>query len=131
MAKGQRSKYKRRIKSVRRQHYMEIQGNQLLQDISNKLHDPLYDIVADHGLPVNAFIEPNDPNAIFPQYPKPNILDFRSHKMAGDGFASIGNFRKSMSTNSKKSKYETIVKTPEMLIAEQIEKEMQEQREKE
>jgi hypothetical protein len=46
--------------------------------------------------------------------------------MAGDGFASIGNFRKAMSKNSKKSKYETIVKTPEMLIAEEIEKEMKE-----
>ena len=52
---------------------------------------------------------------------QPNILDYRSHKMAGDGFASIGNFRKSMSRNSKKSKYETIVKTTEDMLAEKIE----------
>lgn len=51
--------------------------------------------------------------------------------MAGDGFASIGNFRKSMSRNSKKSKYETIIKTTEMMEAEKIEQEMMEQMEKE
>ena len=51
--------------------------------------------------------------------------------MAGDGFASIGNFRKSMSANSKKSKYETIVKTTEDMMAEKIEQEMMEQMEKE
>ena len=51
--------------------------------------------------------------------------------MAGDGFASIGNFRKAMSKNSKKAKYETIVKTTEEMMAEQIQQEMEEQRMKE
>ena len=51
--------------------------------------------------------------------------------MAGDGFASIGNFRKSMSKNSNKAKYETIVKTTEEMMAEQIQQEMEEQRMKE
>lgn len=119
MAKGIRSKYKRRIRSVRRDHYYEIEGKQKLQDISTKLHDPTYDFTKDGSLPVNAFVEPNNPLAVFPQHAKPHILDFRSHKMAASGFASIGNFRKIMSTRAKQSKYQTIVKTTAELEAEE------------
>ena len=35
--------------------------------------------------------------------------------MAGSGFASIGNFRKHLSNRSQKSKYPTIIKTPDDL----------------
>ena len=77
------------------------------------MHDPTYDFAKDGSLPANAFIEPHNPNAVFPQHAKPHILDFRSEKMAASGFASIGNFRKHLTSRSTKSKYETIVKTPE------------------
>lgn len=93
--------------------------------------DPTYDFTKDGSLPVNAFVEPNNPEAVFPQHAKPHILDFRSHKMAASGFASVGNFRKIMSNRTKKSKYQTIVKTPEELEAEKIEKEMMAQMEEE
>ena len=39
--------------------------------------------------------------------------------MAGSGFASIGNFRKMMSANSKKSKYADVIKTQEEIDAEE------------
>jgi hypothetical protein len=76
------------------------------------LHDPTYDLKKDVELKPNAFLEPNNPKAIFPQHAKPHILDFRSHKIAGSGFASIGNFRKILSATAKKSKYDSRVKTP-------------------
>ena len=66
MAKGIRSKYKRRVRTVRRDHYWEIEGKQKLQTVSNKLHDPTYDFKQDGALPPNAFVEPNNPAAVFP-----------------------------------------------------------------
>jgi hypothetical protein len=66
MAKSIRSKYKRRIRTVRREHYWEIEGKQKLQETSAKLHDPTYDFAKDGALPPNAFMEPNNPKAVFP-----------------------------------------------------------------
>ena len=107
MAKGLRSKYRRRIRTVRREHYWEVEGKAKLENISKKLQDPLYDFRQDVELPANAFLEPNNPSAVFPQNKKPHIIDFRDHKMAGSGFASKGNFRKKMSTRTIKAKYES------------------------
>ena len=70
----------------------------------------------------NAFLEPNNPAAVFPQIAKPDIHDFRSHKMPNGGLAAIGVFRKHLSDKTEKSKYPTIVKTSEMLAAEDAEK---------
>ena len=69
----------------------------------------------------NAFVEPNNPAAVFPQIAKPDIHDFRSHKMPNGGLAAIGVFRKHLSDKTEKSKYPTIVKTSEMLAAEEAE----------
>ena len=69
----------------------------------------------------NAFVEPNNPAAVFPQIAKPDIHDFRSHKMPNGGLAAIGVFRKHLSDKTEKSKYPTIVKTAEMLAAEEAE----------
>jgi hypothetical protein len=70
----------------------------------------------------NAFVEPSNPSAIFPQIAKPNIMDFRSHKMAKGGWTGVNNFRKIYSENSKKSKYASIVKTKEELELEEQDK---------
>lgn len=70
---------------------------------------------------INAFVEPNNPNAVFPQIAKPNIMDFRSHKMALGGTTAMHNFRKIHSALSKKSKYPTIVKTTADLEREALE----------
>ena len=72
----------------------------------------------------NAFLEPNNPAAIFPQHPKPHIIDFRSHKMAGSGFTSSGVGRKVLSGATKKSKFAGSCKTTEELEIERIQKEM-------
>jgi hypothetical protein len=91
-----------------------------LQDLSAKLHDPTYDFKKDGSLPVNAYIEPNNPNAVFPQHAKPHILDFRSHKIAGSGFASVGNFRKMHSATAKRSKYDSRVQTASEIAQEEL-----------
>ena len=127
MAKGIRSKVMRRLRTVRRQHYWEIEGKQKLEDLSAKLQDPTYDFRQDGSLKSNAFLEPSNPNAIFPQHAKPHILDFRSHKMAGSGFTSIGNFRKMMSATAKKSKYDSVVRTPSEIERDDLQAEMEEQ----
>ena len=67
---------------------------------------------------MNAFVEPTNPDAIFPQIAKPDIMDFRSHKMPRGGYAAIGVFRKHLSEASIKTKYPTIVRTAEEIEAE-------------
>jgi hypothetical protein len=72
----------------------------------------------------NAFLEPSNPSAVFPQNKKPHIIDFRDSKMAGAGFASIGNFRKKMSDRSIPNKYPTTSKTAEEVEAEKMQAEI-------
>lgn len=47
MAKGLRSKVKRRIRGARRAHYMKVQGYQKYEEINKKLVDQNHNI-ADH-----------------------------------------------------------------------------------
>ena len=49
---------------------------------------------------------------------KPHIIDFRSNKIEGGGLCAFGVFRRHLSANSKKSKYETVVQTAEDLARE-------------
>ena len=74
---------------------------------------------SEYTLPPNAYLEPNNPLAVFPQVKKPDILDFRNDKIANGSIAAIGTNRKHLSNNTKKSKYATVVKTTAMLEAEQ------------
>lgn len=109
MAKGLRSKYKKRIRSARAAHLYETKGRHALEVQSAKLHDKNYSMKADHALPPNAFLHPNNPFAVFPQTAKPEFMDFRINKMKNGGLVAIGNFRKVISKNAKQSKYATIV----------------------
>ena len=107
MAKGLRSKVKKRMRTAKRQHYYEVEGKYRLQELSDRLHDPTY---KPKPIPPNAFVDPTNPDAVFPQHSKPHIIDFRSHKMAMSGLASRHVFRKHFASNSIKSKFQTIVK---------------------
>ena len=123
MAKSQRSKYKKRLRSAKAAHHYEIKGKAALERINARMNDPNYQMASEYALPVNAYLEPDNPLAVFPQVKKPDILDFRSHRMAGGSQAAIGVFRKHLAKgqygNIKKSKYDTVVKTTEMLEAEE------------
>lgn len=122
MAKGARSKVKKRLRSARGQHHWETRGKAALDRLSAKLNDPSYSMKLDHSLPPNAYLEPDNPMAVFPQTPKPDILDYRVHKMKYGGRTAVNTFRKVNSANAKVSKYTAIVKTKAMLEAEEAEK---------
>ena len=47
MAKGLRSKVKKRLRGARRQHYMEHEGKVKMQTIAARLHNPYYDLKTD------------------------------------------------------------------------------------
>lgn len=119
MAKGLRSKVKKRMRTAKRQHYWEVEGKYKLQEISRRLCDPTYQPKPE---PPNAFLDPTNPEAVFPQHQKPHIIDFRAHKMAMSGLASRHVFRKHISSNSIKSPYKTVVKLKEDLDREEEEK---------
>ena len=56
---------------------------------------------------------------------KPDIIDFRSHKMIGGGLTAANNFRKMYSAKAKKSKYTAVLTTPEQLRAEELAKQQE------
>merc|ERR1712160_194411 len=51
---------------------------------------------------------------------KPDIVDFRSHKMIGGGLTGRNNARKMYSAGRKKSKYSSVCVGPEEMEAEDI-----------
>ena len=65
----------------------------------------------EYSLPVNAYLEPDNPLAVFPQVKKPDILDFRCQKIKNGAQAAIGASRTLEGNNRKKSKYGAIVKS--------------------
>lgn len=84
------------------------------------MNDPTYHLKISSSAPVpNAFIEPNNPDAVFPQHIKHQIWDFRSHKIAMGGYTKSFNFRKSNQANAKKAKFPTVVRTIEEIEEEE------------
>ena len=120
MAKGARNKYKKRLRSAKAAHYYEVKGKAALTRINARLNDPAYSMASEYALPVNAFLEPDNPCAVFPQVKKPDIVDMRSHKIRGGAQCAVGTFRKHLTPNSKKSKYATQVRTPEQIAADEM-----------
>ena len=118
MAKSQRSKVMKRKRNAKAAHHYQIHGKAALERTNARLSDPNYNMSAEYALPVNAFLEPNNPLAVFPQVKKPHILDFRCHKMAGGAQSAIGCFRKfGVANNAKISKYATVVTTTAQIEA--------------
>lgn len=121
MAKSVRSKVRRRLRNCRAEHYYQTVGQYKLNAISARLQDPTYDLKREYALPKNAFLHPNNPNAVFPQTAKPIIPDFRVHKMENGGLTAVGVFRKHFNSNATHSKYTAIIKTREELDIEEAE----------
>ena len=113
MAKGLRSKYKKRLRSAKAAHHYQMYGKAALERLNARINDPTYQMQNEYSLPVNAYLEPDNPLAVFPQVKKPQILDFRCNKIAGGAQAAIGVNRKHLSENTKKSKYAAVVVTAE------------------
>ena len=122
MAKGLRSKYKKRLRSAKAAHHYQMYGKAALERLNARLNDPTYQMQNEYSMPANAYLEPDNPLAVFPQVKKPQILDFRCNKIAGGAQAAIGVSRKDLSANTKKSKYATVVITAEQEAAQEEEK---------
>ena len=90
-----------------------------MEATAKRCETPNQTMVSEFNLKKNAFLHPNDPDAVIPQFAKPDILDFRSHKMIGGGLTGANNFRKMYSANAKKSKYAAVIRTPEMIAADE------------
>jgi hypothetical protein len=118
MAKGARNKVKKRLRVTRAAHLYEVRGKFREEEMSRRQYAPNnYDYLAAHHMPPNAFVEPNNPLAVFPQILKPDkhLVDFRSQKMIGGGITGRNNARKMYSSNAKKSKYTSVCVGPEEL----------------
>jgi hypothetical protein len=115
MAKSLRSKVKKRLRKCRGEHLHQTEGKARLDRIAARLNDPTYNMKQEYALPTNAFLEPTNPNAVFPQKNKAVIRDFRVHKMENGGLTATNVFRKGTSANSKQSKYATTCVTAEEL----------------
>ena len=112
----------KRQRTAKAAHHYQIKGKAALERSNARLSDPNYNMSAEYALPVNAFLEPNNPLAVFPQVKKPDILDFRCHKMAGGAQQAIGCFRKvGVANKARHSKYAAVVRTAAEIEAEEAE----------
>ena len=108
MGKSIRSKVKKRFRTLKRQYYDQGQffpplfhnpsiviGNEKLGKLSESLqnnpgHHDKKDIPAK-----NAFLYPNDPDAVFPKFERGIPLDFRNANIDSSGYEFRGSSRKS------------------------------------
>ena len=65
MAKGARSKYKKRMRTAKAAHLYQVRGKAQLERCNARLNDPSYQMEENQRAP-NAFLEPDNPLAVFP-----------------------------------------------------------------
>ena len=54
------------MRNCRAEHLYQTVGQYTLAAMSQRLQDPTYDLKKEYAAPKNAFLEPNNPNAVFP-----------------------------------------------------------------
>ena len=54
------------MRTARAAHYWELRGKAANERTNARLNDPTYTTAGEHAPPVNAFLEPNNPMAVFP-----------------------------------------------------------------
>jgi hypothetical protein len=94
MAKGARSKVKRRWRALRREHVENVITQQETEAISKKLEASILGVEYRTPEPKNAFIYPNDPTAVIPKLKPGRIVDLRSSAIPGSGLQYVGARRK-------------------------------------
>ena len=115
MGKGAKSKRVKRLGSAKLAYYMEKIGNKLIEEHHKMQSDKQYSDQMLRPTPPNAFVNPEDPSAMFPQKKHFVGLDFRSSAVDYAKYVGSHNRRK-----LKRSKYATKIIDPEL---EQIEEE--------
>ena len=66
MAKGARNKYKKRMRSAKAAHLYSVRGKGVLDRLNGRLNDPNYQMQSEYTMPPNAYLEPDNPLAVFP-----------------------------------------------------------------
>ncbi|ANQ07499.1 Uncharacterized protein PCOAH_00017910 [Plasmodium coatneyi] len=96
MAKGLRSKVKRRFRTIKRIHVNEIIEKPNVVKLHNKIKrsNKSKNTQDDLIRPPNKFLYPDDERAVVPQHKSPKVIDFRSEALPLSGFANVGNRRK-------------------------------------
>ncbi|CRG99339.1 conserved Plasmodium protein, unknown function [Plasmodium relictum] len=96
MAKGLRSKVKRRFRTIKRIHVNEVIEKPNLKKLNNRIKSMLNNknIYEDLIKPPNKFLHPDNERAIIPQYKTTEKIDFRSEALPLSGLVTIGNRRK-------------------------------------
>ncbi len=56
----------KRLRTAKRQHLYKVKGKAELQWVSDKLHNPSYDLRNEFELPPNAYLNPDESKAVFP-----------------------------------------------------------------
>eukprot|EP01017_Pseudomicrothorax_dubius_P033162 TRINITY_DN4412_c0_g1_i7.p1 TRINITY_DN4412_c0_g1~~TRINITY_DN4412_c0_g1_i7.p1 ORF type:complete len:182 (-),score=59.97 TRINITY_DN4412_c0_g1_i7:39-584(-) len=94
MAKGLRSKVKRRFRTLRRKVVEDLYGRSEAEGLSSKLVATIENRNYRVKEPKNAFLYPNDPDAAFPQKVVAPIVDLRAAQIPIAGAEFIGALRK-------------------------------------
>lgn len=96
MAKGLRSKVKRRYRTVKRVHVQEVVERPKIEKLNERINYMINnkDIHEELIRPPNKFLHPNDENAVIPKHQLIKKIDFRSQALPISGLASVGNRRK-------------------------------------
>ncbi|CRG96677.1 conserved Plasmodium protein, unknown function [Plasmodium gallinaceum] len=96
MAKGLRSKVKRRFRTIKRVHVNEVIEKPNLKKLNNKIKLMLNNknIYEDLIKPPNKFLYPEDERAVIPQHKVTKKIDFRSEALPLSGLVTVGNRRK-------------------------------------
>ena len=94
MAKGLRSKIKKRWRVLKRNHLDNVIGEPRREQIKQNLEASLVGVEYRKPEPKNAFLHPNDPESKFPQVTYQPIIDCRSTAIPGSGLEWSGAQRK-------------------------------------
>lgn len=94
MGKSLRSKIKKRFRALRRSHVNEIKIKPETEELHSKCQKGLAGLEYREKEKKNAFLHPEDPDAHFPQYKQPPMIDLRSAYVPGSGLEWSGASRK-------------------------------------
>ena len=94
MAKGLRSKVKRRWRTLRRKVVDEVKTKPDIEELHNRIKATVNGYEYRQAPKPNAFKNPDDPNAEFPQFVPAKIIDLRSAFVPFGGNEFVGARRK-------------------------------------
>ena len=94
MGKSLRSKIERRWRKLRRGHLDEMLVKPKTEEFNVKCQKALAGIEYREKDSKNAFLHPDDPEAEFPQYRPPPIIDLRANSIPGSGLEYSGASRR-------------------------------------